>query len=425
MPHPRPARVLFVHHRPELGGAPESLAYLIRELDRSLFEPSVYCPPGPAAKLFREAGAAVHTGPVAGFTHIWASTYRGARWLLLGRELLRLPAHALPFQRLLRSGRFSLVHLNDSPLIPAAWLAHRERLPVVWHLRSSLPDGGADRRSTLVRRAIRRLATASIAINEEVAEVFGVGSVVVPNSVDLGRFHPGDRADAKREASLDPDRPVVSFFGFLYPSKGFREFIEAAALVRGQGVGAVFLAVGGAVRSHEFFTSAAGRGLELAGLARDYETEARGRVDELGLRDVVRFVPFTPEIAGLYRASDVVVAPSQGPELGRPVLEAAASGIPVVASGSRTGSGVLVPGETGVLVDRPDAAALAGAVAGLLGDPERRARLGANARRHAERTFDPVRNARAVESVYASILGPSLTRSEAATARRSSGRRAR
>ncbi|MDQ3823245.1 MAG: hypothetical protein M3321_08400 [Actinomycetota bacterium] len=70
--------VLFVHHRSELGGAPASLSYLIRELDESHFEPHIYCPPGPAAELFRESGARVHTGPVAGFTHIWASTYRGA-----------------------------------------------------------------------------------------------------------------------------------------------------------------------------------------------------------------------------------------------------------------------------------------------------------------------------------------------------------
>src|SRR5713101_3678419 len=158
-PQHRPLPVLYVHHRSELGGAPESLSYLIRELDRARFEPHVYCPSGPAAELFREAGAQVHTGAVAGFTHIWASTYRGRRWLLFARELVRLPSHARQFRRTLRSQRYELVHFNDSPLIPAAWLARREGLPVVWHLRSALPDGDTDRRSELVRSAIRRFAT--------------------------------------------------------------------------------------------------------------------------------------------------------------------------------------------------------------------------------------------------------------------------
>src|SRR4051794_23162643 len=113
MPGRLPTPVLFVHHRSELGGAPTSLSYLIRELDRAGFAPHVYCPAGPAAELFADAGATVHTGPVAGFTHIWASTYRGRRWLLFARELMILPAHVLRFRRTLRRHRFELVHFND------------------------------------------------------------------------------------------------------------------------------------------------------------------------------------------------------------------------------------------------------------------------------------------------------------------------
>ncbi len=400
----RPIPVLFVHHRSELGGAPESLSYLIRELDRERFEPHVYCPPGPAAELFREAGAVVHTGAVAGFTHIWASTYRGRRWLLFARELVRLPNHAHQFRRTLHEQRFELVHFNDSPLIPAAMLARREGLPVVWHLRSALPEEGEDRRSALIRRAIRSLATTSIAINRDVAEVFAVGSTVVPNSVDLQRFRPGDREAARAALGLPADLPVVSFFGFIYPSKGFREFIEAAATLRERGVEASYLVVGGAVRGQEFFRTVVGRSLQAIDLTRDYESDAKRLVRKLDLDDVVRFVPFTQDTTNLYQASDVVVAPSQGPELGRPVIEAAASGVPVVASGSRTGGGVVVPGETGVLVSDYGVRSIADAVAELLRDPDRRRSLGRTARAHAEESFDPARNARRIESIYREIL---------------------
>src|ERR1700741_1704819 len=94
--------LLLVHHRSELGGAPASLSYLIHELDGDEFEPHIYCPPGPAADLFLEAGAHAHPGPVSGLTHIWASTYRGRRWLLFLRELSLLPAHLWKFRRTLR-----------------------------------------------------------------------------------------------------------------------------------------------------------------------------------------------------------------------------------------------------------------------------------------------------------------------------------
>jgi D-inositol-3-phosphate glycosyltransferase len=214
-----------------------------------------------------------------------------------------------------------------------------------------------------MRRFIGKTAAASIAISTDIRDVFGVGSQVVPNSVDLERFAPGDKAAAKTLLGLPADRPVVSFFGFIYPSKGFREFIEMAALVRARGHDAAFLVVGGAVRGREFFRTPVGRGLLFVDLTRDYESEAQRLVAELDLGDAIRFVPFMLDTSTLYRASDVVVAPSRGPELGRPVIEAAASGVPVVATGSKNGSGIVEPGRTGVLVSEYSAEALADAVA--------------------------------------------------------------
>ena len=86
------------------------------------------------------------------------------------------------------------------------------------------------------------------------------------------------------------------------------------------------------------------------------------------------------------------------------MIESAASGVPVVASGSRTGGGVVVPGETGVLVEDFGVETLAEAVAELLRDPERRQALGAAARAHAEQKFDQAPNAREIEAIYRSIV---------------------
>ncbi|HEY8723859.1 MAG TPA: glycosyltransferase family 4 protein [Gaiellaceae bacterium] len=394
-------RILYVHHRPELGGAPTSLFYFLRTLDPDQWEAHVYSPPGPATELFESAGAQVHPGPVAGFTHIWASTYQGRRWLLFARELAQLPGHIHRFRRVLREGKFDLVHLNDAPLVAAAWMARRAGLPVVWHLRSALPEGG-DLRSRLMRRAIRRLAQTSIAINEDVAAAYQVGSVVIPNSVDLTIFHPDDE-------HVPRDPPVVAFFGFLYPSKGFREFLTAAAELRARGIQATFRVVGGAVRGERFFRTPLGLGLEFLGLVRNYEAEAKALVTSLGLERSVEFIPFTPSTAELYRSADVVVAPSTGPELGRPVIEGAASGVPVVASGSKTGAGILLDGETGLLVTSATSIQLADAVGSLLEQDGVRQRMGRAARAHAEKHFDPLRNAELTLDVYRRVLARGRT----------------
>jgi len=416
-------RILFVHHRSELSGASTSLSYLIRNLDRGRFEPHVYCPPGAAAELFREAGATLHEGTVAGFTHIWASTYHGRRWLLLLRELGLLPAHVVAFRRVLREGRLDLVHLNDSPLIPAAWLSRRAGKPVVWHLRSAPPNQGRDRRSRLVRKAFLRLGDGFVAINDDVARLWNVPAVVVPNAVDLAHFHPGESRAARVAADLPLDRPVVSYFGYIYLFKGFHEFIGAASLIRERGTDATYLVVGGGVRSAAFFRSPLGVVLRLLGLAHDQEAEARELVRTLGLEDSFRFLPFTHDTAELFRASDVVVAPSQGPEISRPMLEGAASGVAVIGTGTKTGGGILEPGRTTVLAEDSSSEAIAQAVTELLDDPERRQAIGAAAREHAAHMFDPARIARRIERIYERLLEPHAAEEEAAGLSAASARR--
>jgi len=99
-----------------------------------------------------------------------------------------------------------------------------------------------------------------------------------------------------------------------------------------------------------------------------------------------------PTLFALYRAADVVVVPSVWPEpLSRVLMEAMRFGRAVVATRVGGSPELVEDGVTGLLVAPRDPAALAGAVAGLLRDPERRARLGAAAARRTETEFDEER----------------------------------
>jgi hypothetical protein len=165
-------RILYVNHRSELCGASLSLSYLIRSLDRDRFEPHVFVPDGPAARLFADADALVHIGPVSIFAHAWDNPYAGFRWLVLSREVSKLVPHVRSLDRLVKRYAFSIVHLNDSPLLPAAWVAWRNGAEVVWHLRLALAGEGRDRQSGMITRLIDRWGTAAIAIDQDVAERF-------------------------------------------------------------------------------------------------------------------------------------------------------------------------------------------------------------------------------------------------------------
>jgi glycosyltransferase involved in cell wall biosynthesis len=400
------AKILYIHHRPELGGAPVSLGGLIGALDRRRFEPFVYCPPGPAERLFRETGATVITGPVAGFTHIWASYYSGLRWLLFARELAQLPAASVRLTQTLRRFTFDIVHLNDSPLVYSALLARWARSRVVWHLRSAFAHGGLDTRGRTLGRLIDATADAVIAIDDDVARSFSgrVPVHIVHNSVDLDRFMPAPSAEAKRRLGLRDDLVSVGLFGYLYAKKGWPDFLAAARRLVQRGVPAQFLIVGGGVRSSEFFETMQGRLLAATGLTADEEQRARDAVRAFGIEDRVHFLPFSSDPRDLYWALDIVTFPNRGEGLGRAVIEASACGRPIVASGSLGGAGLVDADVTGRLVPRRSPDALAVVLEELVLDEPLRRKLGENARRHAEERFDTTRNGRAVMDVYEEVL---------------------
>jgi glycosyltransferase involved in cell wall biosynthesis len=251
-----------------------------------------------------------------------------------------------------------------------------------------------------------RWGDAAIAIDEDVAERFHLRSpvTIVHNSTEIPTERP-DATIAKRALGLPPDRVTVGFAGYLRSQKGWPELVEAARLLVANGIEAHFVIVGGGIRPPAFFRTARGRLLERLGLLTDDEYLIHERVSRYGLDDHFTFVPFTSRRAEIYGALDIVAFPNQGVGLGRPVLEAAAFGKPVVASGSRNGGGVLIPESTGILVSDPSPQAVAAALTRLITDAAARERMGNAAARHARQMFAGDRNARAVEAVYDALLG--------------------
>jgi glycosyltransferase involved in cell wall biosynthesis len=389
--------VLFVHHRPQPSGAAQSLALLIEALGDE-WDAHVLVPGGGAAELFAAAGATVHRAPVPAFTHTWDVQYHGLRWLVAGRELLSLPAHRRALRRLLRELRPAVVHLNDSVMLPSAMIAHRGGVPVAFHLRSSLPHGGRDRRSRWIARAIDRVGAVAIAIDDDVARTFHLKLRVhvIGNPVVTAEGAPADLGVPGGQVS-------VGFIGYLRRQKGWPEFLGALQLLVRDNARVHGVVVGGGVRPHRAFRGPRGRLLEALGIPDEEGAFARA-VDELGLETRVTWLPFTKDMGSIYRALDIVVFPNQGAGLGRPVLEAAAYGLPVVASGSPDGAGVLDSEVTGLLVPRADPEDLAAAIERLVADDALRKRLGEAAAAHARLVAEPRVIAARVEAAWSTSL---------------------
>ena len=139
--------------------------------------------------------------------------------------------------------------------------------------------------------------------------------------------------------------------------------------------------------------------LELVVIGQLREGPTLKKLATLGLSDRVTFVSDLTDdaVAEHYAEATICVTPSLYEGFGLPAAEAMSCGAPVVV----TDGGALpeVVGDTGVVVPRGDSAALAEAISALLGDPVRRAALGAAARERARATFSWDVAARAYEAV--------------------------
>lgn len=205
----------------------------------------------------------------------------------------------------------------------------------------------------------------------------GRNVVVVPPGVDGDLFHPG-RAAA---------RPQVVVAARLEPLKGVDLAIQAVS-----GVPEGWrpdLVVSGAA----------------SGAVEGYDEQLRALARSEGVADRVHLVGprSRADLAALMRASRVVLVPSHSETYGLVALEAAASGVPVLASATGGLREAVMDGVTGVVLDSRDPQVWSAALTDLLADDERRGRLGAAARQRALGLDWPT-SARGLLAVYDELV---------------------
>lgn len=409
-------RILYVHHCPDLGGASMSLLYLIEQLDRSRFAPSILfnAPPGDAVEPFARRGIPIfHEPGITTYPHAQGALLqlRSLRpWQMVTLGLAIRPS-ARRFEAFLGKHPHDLVHLNSAVQIPAAIGARRAGVPVVWHVREELHPGFLGVRRAMVRRTVDRCADAVIAISERNAAQLRRSSKVhvVYNFLDFDRFdRRRDRDAARRAIGLPVDRPIVIMLGGMVPHKGADVLVQAAERLRVVRPDVLFVVAGippaGAVSPSAVRRVLRGA-LESAGLIENVEREVMRLMEQFRLQDTVRFIGMRSDVPELLAAADVLVWPATVSHFSRPVIEAGAMGRPVVASDFPSSRELVTQGVTGLLVPPRQPGPLAEAIQRILADPVEAARMGEAGWRLARERYDARRNAEAILAIYEKILG--------------------
>jgi sugar transferase (PEP-CTERM/EpsH1 system associated) len=184
------------------------------------------------------------------------------------------------------------------------------------------------------------------------------------NGVDAERFAPGNRTVARQALGIPPDWAVAGTVGRLDPVKDQAGLIHAFAQVASIGKGALVIAGDGPSR----------RQLEAV-------------IGELRLGERVRLLGERDDVASILRALDVFVLPSIGEGISNAILEAMATGLPVIAT-RVGGNGELVKdGLTGRLIEPRRPEALAEALTDYFANPARARAHGAAGRERAISEF--------------------------------------
>lgn len=386
-----PARIAFYDAYATLDGSGVMLREIIRRLDRGRFEPIAIVPrPGALVNALVEDGCPVEVlAPGAPLDSYSKRLLRAGIGGTL-RVAMSLAAYTRRLARWLRGQGVALLHCNQTRAAVQAGPGGRcARVPVVWNVRL---------RERFPRWVTRMAAWSADRIVPLTADTFDDvpdrelllrRSVIIPNAVDLTSFHPGvDGSVLRRELRLAPEAPVLLSVGALVERKGFDVIMRALPRVLAERPDARLL-VAGAPPERE---------------PTDLATELTRLADGLGVGHAVTLLGRRNDVPNLMAACDIFVLASRHEGQPGVVLEAMATGRPVVVTPAAA-SGV-EDGRTGVVVPQDDPRALADALVALLSDPSRRAALGAAARTQVEAHHDLDAMVRAYERVYEELLHP-------------------
>lgn len=392
-------KVLFIHHGVILGGAPLSLLYLARELERlPNIEVEIVCHSPVMQDFFSENLKSPVNSWVDPRTFIgklligWTGLHvfkKGAgAYRLLFADLLKMPCSILMQFIRLRKRKPDLVHLNSATLFGSAIAAKMAGIPIIWHIREPLQGSEFQRR--LVGGFIRKMAKAVIAISEEEAGRLGKDPEkkvhVIYNPINVEALDPGryDQNAEREKLGFSPADKLVLSLGGVNPRKGTLEIVESAHFVD----------------EHTYFLIA-GPPLSSDDIAGSYEAKIKEKL----IKDKVIFTGNLENIVPLLAACDVLVFAGTKPHFPRPAFEAWQMRKPVVVFEMPGVSNQVAQWVDGIIVKEMTGRALGAALNEMLADHKSMRQMGEAGRKKAEEKCNPASVARQVVSVYREVLG--------------------
>lgn len=372
-------RILFFHHSGNLGGAPKSLSYLIKELDKDIYDPFlVMINHGPGETLFRNLNIPVFVDKK--IKPFWGSEGSNINWKVFIKNFTGFLSTYKRAKQIINKLNPEIIHLNTTCFFPVAMAAKKvnSNIKVISHVREPL-------RKTLPGKILKYMnyyfvdQFVSISRFDESTIKHKDNSLVVYNAVDFEEFDIRNRTKHFcNELGIKDDEILVTYLGRIIFQNGLEYLIEAARLL--QNFPKVKIAVTGFTEEDD-----------------KYQNKIKKEIKEIP--NLIN-VPFRTDAPNVISSSDLIVFPSVVPHFARSVIEAAAMGKPSIASNIGGPAELIISGETGLLVPPRNSKALANAIKYLAEDEFLRYSMGQKAYELAKENYDSKRNAKRIFEIY-------------------------
>lgn len=368
-------KIFYVYHSLNPGGAEELLLTTLKYLDKEVFEPYV-CSMGAIGDIGVEAEK------------------MGVKVMALGRRgnLADLGC-TFSLWRAMAKTKPDIVHCHTFYAnLHGRMAAKLARAHAIITTEHSMYRGLKRRRHIIADKLLHRFSDCVVCVSEAVKRhamdqwrVPGDKFVVIPNAIDLERFEvPPLKAEARASFGLNPDDEVIGIVATITPWKGHDTLLEAFASIARHRPELRLLVIGGDPIGYRDFLER--------------------KVVRLGLPGRVIFAPESRQVAKGLAAMDIFVLPTLSEGFGISILEAMASGLPVVASNVGGVPEVITEGENGILFPPGDSQALAQSLGRLLGDHELARKLVGKAKERLLAQYAPEIYIERLQSLYRDIL---------------------
>jgi glycosyltransferase involved in cell wall biosynthesis len=430
-------KVLYIHHGKGLGGAPLSLLYLIKALDKTKYHPVVlFLHDSEVIDIYKEHGIEIY-GPTNSYdfphTKIWWLRWYHLPYLI--RTIIdTVKTYFFIAHHWLDTIKPDIVHLNTSSLIAWGMVARKKNIPVVWHIREPLAPGYCGLRKKIVQHCVKKYATAIIPISKNDAQpwAYEPKTRVVYNAVDATVFRPveSDQAHGSRRPAASSPRwfetkPTVSphherdretplalrsnevasrrvkagktilFLGGLSQEKGTLVIFKAFAQLL-QRAPNVHLLVAG-----YFSLPKKSYGIRNILPTHRYAQQVENVLKTIShATTILGPIKTVPEVMLM---SDVVVFPATVGHFARPVIEAGFMKKPVIASALAPLDELVIDGKTGFLVNPCQVGTWADKLYTLLNNEELCNTMGRQAYSFCLDHFSLEKHIQNIEDIYSQI----------------------